>query len=75
MATEMLNALLIIKLHCYANQFCCINFVCIQQMLKKFNNKHMYLCKNTNAMENKQYKEDMYTIEVVNETDNFCITK
>lgn len=81
MATEMLNALLMIKSHCYANQFCCRNFVCTQQMLENFNNKHMYLCKNTNAFEDEQYKEDMYIVEAVNEdnnvdkTTNFCSSK
>lgn len=74
MATEMLNALLTIKCHCYANQYCCRNFVCTQQMLENFN-KHMYLCKNETALEDKQYEEDLHTIEAVNETDDvdFCI--
>lgn len=72
MATEMLNALLIIKFHCHANEYCCKHFVCTQ-MLNKFNKQHMYLCNNTNTLKDEQYKEDLHTIKAVNKTDNIDI--
>lgn len=74
MATEMLNSILIIKSHSFTNNYCCKNFVCTQDMFKKFNNS-MYSYKNKNEIEDKQNDEDSYIIEAVNDTHDIgaCI--